>query len=169
MKRKRHNGGPIINTNPNPDGGGGAANINRTSGGSNLSIASSDNPTTGVTSVPTGGATPNRNPNGSILNGSRASSIVTLQVGRRIVSHKSCGTIYTILLQASPGSARRDNAPELKTPEKRRHRESYFEAVSMGSLQGDEAARSGPARGGGPRNRGDRASVSSVTSEPIDL
>lgn len=92
MKRRRHNGGPIINTNPNPDDASG--NINRTTaaGGSNLSIASSgssNNPTTGVTSAPDV-TSPSRNPNGSILNGSRASSIVTLQ---------ACAVLCTTLNQ----------------------------------------------------------------------
>ncbi len=69
------------------------------------------------------------------------------------------------ILKASPGSTRRDNAPTFKTPEKRRNRESYFEAVSMGSINDVRGSPAGASTSIN-RPRGDRASV---TSEPIDL
>ncbi len=83
MKKQRHNGGPIINTHPE----GGDSNPNRTNGSAASSVAGGGS-NTSLNSNPNGGGGPSTatagqrtmNPNGSMLNGSRASSIVTLQV-----------------------------------------------------------------------------------------
>ncbi len=86
MKKQRHNGGPIINTHPE----GGDSNPNRTNGSAASSVAGGGS-NTSLNSNPNGGGGPSTattatagqrmmNPNGSVLNGSRSSSIVTLQV-----------------------------------------------------------------------------------------
>jgi len=70
--------------------------------------------------------------------------------------------VYAIW-QASPGSVRRENGSEMRTPDKRKNRESYFVAVSVGS-QLNEAGMSNDQVSTAPAS--DRLSV---TSEPIDL
>ncbi len=147
---KRRKGRPdVVSTNPEPTAA---------SGGRRAAAAAAAATTGGVGSIASSRyssqessldqAAASTNPNG--INGSRASSIVTLQV---FMQSHNCSQTFThghiFSTQASPSSNRRFNAEDVKqTTEKRKKRESYLEAVSMGSLDD---------------------SRHSVTSEPVDL